>query len=169
MYVNTPINSLSPEQAQRALLIFYESLPEGQGRKPSLTEIEALAEEVQDHVPPDMRPLVSGILKGPSATDKGEFAKVLLRELQQCESLRSYVETAVTRAAQPQMSPVPVIIAAALVVMPVLPKVHYDKRKDGLIIDWDPCGNLKAIIDSLRGLAKSLPPELLKRLASSGL
>jgi hypothetical protein len=166
--MNGPIDSISSEQAQRALLIFYESLPEGQGRKPSLTEIQALAEDVREEGPADIQALVSGILKGPSANDKGEVSKILLRQLAQFEPFRSYVETAVTRASQPQMSPVPLAILAVLVVIPVLPKIHYDKRKGELGADWDPCGNLTAIINSLRGLAKSLPTELINRLSGLG-
>lgn len=164
--MNGPIDSMSSEQAQRALLIFYESLPEGQGRKPSLTELQALAEEVQDEGPADILSLVTGILKGPSTADRGEFSKILLRELAQCEPIRPYVETAITRAREPQMAPVPDVILAALVVMPLLPKISYEKRKSVLRVDWDPCGNLIAIIDSLRGLAKALPAELLNRLSS---
>jgi hypothetical protein len=164
------ICSLSPEQAQRALLIFYESLPGElwQGPKPSWPDIEAVAENLQDEAPGDLKGLIAGILKGPSANDRGELAKILLNEFAQCQPFRAYVEAAVQSGSEPQMAPVPLIILAAFVVFPVLPRIAYDNREGRLKIVWDPSGNLNKTIHSLTELAKSLPSELLSRSSSLG-
>jgi len=118
------ISSLTVEQAQRALLLFYDMLPnelwEGQ-TKLSVAEIEALADELQDSAPTEIQPIINTLLTGDDKAVKGEAAKMLLQELWQYELLRPYVEQAVTRAEEPHMAPIPIVIGAFIIVLAVLP------------------------------------------------
>lgn len=119
------ISSLTVEQAQRALLLFYDMLPnelwEGQ-TKLSVAEIEALADELQESAPIEIQPIINTLLTGDDKAVNGEAAKMLLQELWQFELLRPYVEQAVTRAEEPHMAPIPIVIGAFIIVLAVLPR-----------------------------------------------
>jgi hypothetical protein len=153
------INELTPDQRQRALMLFYDLVPaefwEG-GVKPPLAEIEAFAEELQDAAPQDIKPVIGGLRDPGSETLKGETANVILEEFSRQEALRPYVDQAVAKALEPHMAPLPVIIGAVILVLVVWPreiKVEQDKK----IIKF---GHLKEAAEVI----KNLPAEWLKTL-----
>lgn len=112
------IASLSPEQAQRALIVFYDLLPadawEG-GAKPSAARLESVAERLQDDAPDDVRPVLDTLLAEGNEGEKGEMAKAVLAAFHERGELRAYVEQATKQARQPHMAPIPLIVGAVIV------------------------------------------------------
>jgi hypothetical protein len=135
------IAALTHEQAQRALLSFYDSLPteywEG-NKKPSLAEIESTAEDLQDRAPAEIQPFIAALGTREGDAAKGEAAKTILNEFHQYEFLRPHVAQAIAKSREPHMAPIPVIIGAFILVLAVIPreiitpKVHI---KIGLVAD----------------------------------
>lgn len=119
------IASLSPEQAQHALMIFYDLLPdelwEG-GKKPSAAELEFTAEQLQEGAAEDARPVVNALLAEGSEQGKGETAKAVLDMFHKQELLRGSVEQAAQQARQPHLAPIPLIVGAVIVILAVVPK-----------------------------------------------
>jgi hypothetical protein len=162
------IASLSPEQAQNALIIFYDLLPgdfwEG-GVKPSAAKLESAAERLQEAAPEDVRPMVDGLLAEGSEEEKGEVAKAVLGTFYELDELRSFVEQASQQARQPHMAPIPLIIGAVIVLLAALPKeVDLKQRK------WK-SGHLRdaaALVKEFAGFAGKLPTEVWMALARGG-
>lgn len=163
------ITSLSPEQAQRALVIFYDLLPgdfwEG-GTKPSAARLESTAERVQEHAAEDVRPVVDALLAEGNEEEKGEVAKALLGAFHERDELRGFVEQATRQAQQPHMAPLPLIVGAVIVLLAALPKeVNW---KEGKVTH----GHLRdaaALVKELAVFAGNLPTDILKSLlAKSG-
>jgi hypothetical protein len=158
------IASLSPEQAERALMIFYDLLP-GEfwedGKKPSSAKIESAAERLQEDAPDDVRPVVEAMLAEGREEEKGEAAKAVLSLFHEQEDLRGFVEQAAQEARQPHMAPIPLIIGAVIVLLAALPKDV--NTKDGR---WK-FGHLKDAALLMKEFAKfagKLPATLWERL-----
>lgn len=155
------IASLSPDQAQHALIIFYDLLPdelwEG-GKKPSAAELEFTAEQVQEGASENARPVVNALLAEGSEEGKGETAKAVLDMFHSQELVRGFVEQAIQQARQPHLAPIPLIIGAVIVILAVVPKEI--KGKDWRIKWWDP----KALVDSLSTFVEKLPADAWKAL-----
>lgn len=158
------IASLSPEQAQRTLMIFYDLLPgdywEG-GKKPSSAKIESTAERLQDNAPEDVQPVVAALLAEGGEEEKGEAAKAVLSIFYEHESLRGFVEQAAQEAQQPHMAPIPLIIGAVIVILAALPK-DVDTKKG----QWK-FGHLKDAAVLMKEFAKfagKLPATFWERL-----
>lgn len=162
------IATLSPEQAQHALMIFYDLLPddfwEG-GQKPSTAEIGATAEELQEEAPADVKPLVDAMLAEGGEVEKGEAAKVLLGLFYEQDSLRGFVEQATEQAQQPHMSPIPFIIGAVVV---LLSGVRFKAGRKGVELNIGVTGNVKSLVDGIKSLADKLPTEVLKKIFGVG-
>ena len=156
------IMSLSPEQAQRALVIFYDLLPgdfwEG-GAKPSAARLEFTAERVQENATEDVRPVVDALLAEGSEGEKGEVAKALLGTFYGQDELRGFVEQATQQARQPHMAPLPLIVGAVIVLLAALPKeVNW---KEGTLKS----GHLRdaaALVKEFAEFAGKLPAEVWK-------
>lgn len=116
---------LSPEQAQHALMIFYDLLPgefwEG-GAKPSAVKIESTVEQLQDEASEDMRPVVDALLAEGGEEEKGEAAKAVLSMFYEQQSLREFVDQAAQQAKEPHLAPIPLIVGAVIVILAALPK-----------------------------------------------
>lgn len=163
--MNQSIASLSPEQSQRALMIFYDLLPadiwEG-GRKPSAVRLESVAEKLQEEAPEDVQPVVDTLLAEGSEEEKGEVAKALLATFYEQDELRGYVEQAAQQARQPHMAPIPLLIGSVIILLAALPKevdLKEGKLKFGHLQD------LAALVKELAAFAGNLPADVLKRLA----
>lgn len=162
------IASLSPEQAQRALMNFYDLLPadfwEG-GSKPSAAKLESAAEQVQEEASEDVRPVVDGLLAEGNEEEKGEVAKAVLAAFHEREELRGFVEQAARQAQQPHMAPIPLIVGAVIVLLAALPKdvdLKGKKWKFGHLRD------AAALVKELAEFAGKLPSEVWKGFASRG-
>lgn len=162
------IASLSHEQAQRALMIFYDLLPgdfwEG-GKKPSAVKLKYTAEKLQDQAPEDVRPVVDALLAEGREEEKGEAAKAVLTIFYEQESLRGYVEKATQQAQQPHMAPIPLIIGAVIVILAALPK-EIDRKKGTMKF-----GHLReaaVLVKEFAQFAGKLPAEVLKEWFTKG-
>lgn len=122
--MNERIETLSDEQAQHALLRFYELLPPDlwEGQKLSLSDLEFWHEEIDDAATPEIQPFLEAVEDDSDASARAETARVLLTQFAEYEPLRSHVEQAVEEAEAPQMVPLPLIIIAATVVLAAMPK-----------------------------------------------
>ena len=162
------IASLSSEQAQQALMTFYDLLPgelwEG-GVKPSAAQIEFTAERLRDNAPEDVRPVVGALLAEGGEEEKGEVAKAVLSLYHEQKPLRGFVEQAVEQAKQPHMAPIPLIIGAVIVILAALPKEVKVDLKEGR--GEMKTGHLKdaaALMKELAKFAGTLPATLYERL-----
>lgn len=159
------ITSLSPEQAQRALMVFYDLLPadfwEG-GTKPSAAKLESAAERLQEGAPDEVRPVVDTLLAEGNEEEKGEMAKAVLATFYEQDELRVFVEQATWQARQPHMAPIPLIVGAVIVLLAALPKDVDLKEKK-----WK-FGHLRdaaALVKELAQFAGKLPAEVWKNFA----
>jgi hypothetical protein len=118
------IDSLTDEQAQHALLRFYELLPADywQGEKLTYSDLEYWQEEIDEAATPDIQPFLEAVEDESNASARGRTARLLLVQFADYEPLRPYVEQAVEEAETPQMVPLPVVIVAATVVLAAMPK-----------------------------------------------
>ena len=156
------ITSLTPEEGQRALMVFYDLLPgdfwEG-GTKPSAAKLESAVERLQEAASDDVRPVVDGLLAEGSEEEKGEVAKALLATFYEQEGLRGFVEQATQQARQPHMAPIPLIVGAVIVILAALPKeVNW---KEGTLKS----GHLRdaaALVKELAEFAGKLPADIWK-------
>jgi hypothetical protein len=161
------IAGLTPEQAQRALLLFYDSLPnefwEG-GRKPSTTEIEAAADNLQDNLTGEMQPAFDALMGKGNEAVKGETVKILLDLYWQHEPLQPYVEQAATKATEP-MAPIPIIIGAMIVVLATIPEIEVKKdgKKKQVTIKWNPAAQIGNLVGKFAELLKALPQAMLEK------
>lgn len=158
------IASLPPEQAQRALMIFYDLLPgdfwEG-GKKPSAVKLKYTAEKLQGDAPEDVRPVVDALLAEGGEAEKGEAAKAVLSIFYEQESLRGFVEQATQQAQQPHMAPIPLIIGAVIVILAALPK-EIDLKKG--IVKIGQLREAAALVKEFAQFAGKLPADFLKGL-----
>lgn len=158
------ITSLTSEQAQRAILLFYDLLPhelwEDQ-TKPSVARMETLADRLQEKVPADIQPFLNSLRTEGDATRKGEVAKVLLGSFSQRESLHPYVEQAISRSAEPHMAPIPLDIGTILIVMAVL-SLEINAEGKGWKIHLK--GRAPELVDKFADFVKALPRTLLDGL-----
>ncbi len=162
------ITSLSPEQAQRALMVFYDLLPadfwEG-GTKPSAAKLESTAERLQEGAPDEVRPVVDTLLAEGNEEEKGEMAKAVLATFYEQDELRVFVEQAARQARQPHMAPIPLIVGAVIVLLAALPKDVDLKEKK-----WK-FGHLRdaaALVKELAQFAGKLPADVWKNFAKGG-
>lgn len=119
------IASLSPEQAQRALIIFYDLLPDNfweGGIKPLPARIESTSERLHSDAPEDLQPVLEALLVEGREEEKGAAAKTVLSLFYDQESLRGFIEQAAKQAQEPHMAPIPLIIGAVIVLLAALPK-----------------------------------------------
>lgn len=142
--LNEQIDALSTDQAQKAILNFYELLPVDwwtENKKLPIGNIEIRAAVFQKNAPADVQPLVNKLTSQGNDELKAAMARALLFQFAQNDRLVSYVEQAVTRAREPQMLPIPIFIGAFLVVLAIIP-TSISVEKDKVHIEF---GNLKEV------------------------
>ncbi|KYK36386.1 MAG: hypothetical protein HXS46_13040 [Theionarchaea archaeon] len=155
------ISSLTSEQAQRALLLFYEKVRDEiwEGSKPSPADIKFWSEELQEEAPPDTRPFLATLLYESDQYFRGEVAKILLIKFAEDESLLPNVEDAVSRATEPYMAPLPIIMGAVIVALAVVPK---EIKTDKVHIKFGQLEEASKFIEKLTEFINSLPDRLWK-------
>jgi len=160
------IASLTIEQAQRALLLFYDLLPDEfwEGRiKPSVAEIEASADEIQDNAPSEIQRFFSALNTEGNGVKKGEMARLLLQNFSQYEPLQPYVDQAVTLSAEPHMAPIPVIIGAYIVILAALP-TKIEAKKGKLNIEFGNFEKIPKLVEKLTEFVKVLPSNWIDKI-----
>jgi hypothetical protein len=153
---------LTPDQAQRALLLFFDSLPrEGWqgGKKPSPVGIETLANELQEKAPDEIRPLLRAIRAGGDEPVNAEVARQLLLRLARQGPLRPYLEMALGEAREPRLDPLPAILGAYVLVLAAMStKIEIDtgdgKTKTRIT------GGAVDLIRALTDFVKALPASI---------
>lgn len=166
------IDDLTPEQAQAALLKFYELLPAtlwgGAGAKPSWTALEGLAEDLESEAESaDLAGSIGAFRQASQAgsAQRGELARFLLTKIEPIEPFQPYLDQAVESALAPKMVPIPLVIGAVMLTVAVMPRVTSTSGKDGATtIEIDPTGNLVRMVDALRDFIKEVPKELVSGL-----
>ena len=127
---------LTSEQAQKALLLFYEKLQEDtwEGLKPSIADIEFLARKLQKSESEEIKRFLASI-ETSGETSHGDLAKIVLEELTHYEQFRGYVEIAIKQATEPDMAPLPLIMGGLIIVFGLLAEIKkekvVEKHKDG--------------------------------------
>lgn len=162
------IMSLSPEQAQRALIVFYDLLPgdfwEG-GAKPSAAKLESAVERLHDDAPDEVMPVLDALLAEGNEEEKGEMAKAVLVAFHEQEELRAYVEQATQQARQPHMAPIPLIVGAVIVILAALPKEVDMKEKK---LKFGHLRDAAALVKELAEFAGKVPVDAWKHLFPKG-
>lgn len=155
------IASLTSEQAQEALSLFYDMLPNElwEGPKPSSMDIKIWAEDLQEEAPPEIQPFLTTLFNKPDWDNRGEIAKILLDKFAEYQLLLPYIEKAVARAAEAHMAPVPVIIGALVVVLAVIPK---EIKTEKVHIKFGHLEEAAKFIDKLTEFVNVLPAKLRK-------
>ena len=113
-------SALSSEQAQRALLLFYDLLPAEvwEGEKPSEARVEALTDELREDGPPEAQKFIEGLDETDDPEKLGEVARVLLSQFADNPTTRPLVETAIERTSQPHLMFIePLILVGVLAVL----------------------------------------------------
>ena len=170
------IAALTPEQAERALLLFYDLLPrEGweSGNKPTEARIEVLADKLQDNAPADIQSFLGSLRTGDDEATTGEVAKILLQQFAQIDSLSPYVEQAAARSEEPHMALDPLTLGACVIVM--LAAMSSETKisvKDGELGFQYTGGapklvrELKEVVEKLPAVLKALPESAAKQILS---
>jgi hypothetical protein len=152
------IDALTHEQAQRALLRFYELLPEElwQGTKPTFGDLEYWREEIEDSATPDIEPFLKALEDEIDPSTRGATARILLMQFAAYEPLQPYVEEAVEEATVPHMTPLPEIIVAATIILAAIPRkiTWTDKTGKFRSIEIGQLDNAAEWIKSITGFLK---------------
>lgn len=163
--LNEQIDNMTTEQAQRAILKFYELMPINQ-EKLSSVGIEARVERLQEHAPNDLQHVLTQLTSGDENEDdvlRGTLAKALLHTFNgpDYEPFHQSVHDAVEDALKPNMSIVLGSIGAYLIVMTLIPtKVQISKEQDKWSVDVE-FGNLKqfaTLSDNLKEMLNKFLP-----------
>jgi hypothetical protein len=105
-----PIATLSDEQAQRALLAFFDSLPAElwpEGSPPSPGRVTRLVERAEEQMPAEAAAVTQALRDEANRSAQAVAARWALQELAGNEEFRPLVEAAAEGARVPHMSPVP--------------------------------------------------------------
>ncbi|MDT0641396.1 hypothetical protein RM553_01000 [Zunongwangia sp. F363] len=118
------IESLTDEQAQHALLRFYELLPEEfwQGSRLTFGDFEFWQEEIQEAATPEIQPFLKAVEDEADPSARGETSRLVLKQMAAHKDFQPYLEQAVEEAKIPHMAPIPEIIIAATIVLAAMPK-----------------------------------------------
>ncbi len=154
------ITRLSPEQAVKAVGLFYDLAPatcwEG-GQKPPPARILTVADGVRDAASDDSQRFVDALFDAGNTEAKGEVARLLLTRLGADESVRPYVVEAIALAVRPTRAIDPLSLTAILGVLFLASQATFKERKKSG--DSTEATGLAAVIASLHvdKLAKALP------------
>ena len=154
------ITQLSPEQAVKAVGLFYDLAPaacwEG-GQKPPLARILTVAEGVRDAASDDSQRFADALFDAGNIGAKGEIARLLLTRFAADESVRPHVAEAVALAVRPTRAIDPLSLTAILGVLFLASQASFkETKKSGNSTE---ATGLAAVIASLHvdKLAKALP------------
>lgn len=162
------ISSLTNEQAQRALLALYESIPTQvwlASQKPSPARLTNLANQAEDEAPGEALPAIGKLLDPGQATIQGESAKAILTEFYSEAEWQPLVDKAIADAQRPHMSPIPAELGPILLTLAVLAtRIKFVRSTGGesgpttkLEFEFSP----KKAVDATLKLVKELPSVFL--------
>jgi hypothetical protein len=157
------IESLSDAEAQRAVLLVYDRLPDDlwtDGKKPSLSSFEALADNLVElhHEDAACPELVRALLAAGNEDVKAAVARKVLHAFSEDPALESLVADAVSRATRPDMMELPLIVGACILGLSLCPR-YESKGPAGarrVSLRFDPTGNAALLVDKLTALVRAL-------------
>jgi hypothetical protein len=169
--MNERLATLTPEQAERALLLFYDLLPSESwesGRKPSEARIEDLADKLQDNAPAEIQSFLGSLRTGEDETTTGEVARILLQQFAQIDSLRPYVEAAAARSEEPHMALDPLTLGACTIVLlaAMSNEIKFSVKDGDVALETK--SRAPELVRELAGVVEKLP-EVLKALPESAM
>lgn len=121
--MNEQISTLTPEQAQKAVLIFYDLVPDSMWSdeiKLSSRDVEAFVDDILKTAPDDVRQILNALMSDENDETKGTVSRNLLQELYEYHDLQPYVHKAVSKALEPTMAPIPLFIGAYIIAMAMM-------------------------------------------------
>lgn len=165
------LQMLTPEQLQRALPLFYDSLPAPawEGGKPSAAELLAWLDGAQDFLPAETLTLIDAFQAEGNARLRAEAAQWLLHGFHANEALRPYVDHALQRAYREDRPAVPTTIGAFIAALSVFPPVESKVKgvEQKLRIQWKPAERAARLAGGIANLAKALPARVLEQAIQS--
>ncbi len=163
------IAAMTPEQADRALLLFYDLLPRDSweaGNKPSEGRIEDLADKLQENAPAEIQSFLDSLRAAEDEATTGEVAKVLLGQFAQVDSLRPHVEQAVARSEEPHMALDPLTLGACVIVLLAAMSFKITITVKGDTSKIEIMSRVPELVHELVGVVEKLPA-VLKALPES--
>lgn len=162
------ISSLTNEQAQRALLALYESIPThvwAANQKPSPARLTNLVQQAEDQAPADVLPALGKLLDPAETKIQGESAKSVLRDFYSETGWRPLVDKAIADAQRLHMSPIPAELGPILLTLAILAiRVKFVRTSGGesgpatkLDFEFSP----KKAVDAALKMVKELPSVFL--------
>jgi hypothetical protein len=150
--MDAEISSLSTEQAQRALLIFYDSLPAhswARGQKPAAANLLALAERLEQQAPSEVNQFIKELGNEQNAELKGAVAKAILLQLAANDMARPYVAQAISQSIAAHMN----ILRDVVFCMIALAALSQDIKTQSFEIH----GRAPELVQQLTQFVKALP------------
>ena len=160
----SPVSLLTKEQAQRALLALFESVPAEvwqTGQKPSLGRLTNLVDKAEDEATGEALQAIGKLRDPGQAQIHGEVAKEILEDFYADAEWRLIVESALAGAMLPHMSQLPAELGSVLLTLAALAiRIKFVRSGGGksgptsrLDFEFSP---LKAVDATLK-LVKNLP------------
>ncbi len=173
--MNQPVaptfQTLTPEQLQGALPLFFDLLPEPawEGGKPSAADLVAWLDEAQDFLPAETLTIIDALQAPGHVALRAEAAQSLLRGFQANEALRPYVDHALYRASREVRAVAPSVGGALIAALSVLPPVEWKVKgvQQKLRIRWKPTERAARLAGGIAILARSLPARALEQAIQS--
>lgn len=162
------VTSLTNEQAQRALLALYESIPTGvwqASQKPSPTRLTHLVDQAEDEAKGEALPAIGKLRKPGQTAVKGETAKAILMDFYSEPEWQALVDKAIAGAQRPHMSPIPAELGPILLTLAALAiRVKFVRttgEKSGPTTKLDFEFSPKKAVEATLNLVKNLPSVFL--------
>ena len=152
-------------EVQRALLLFYDLLPEQawERGKPSSADLLDWLDEAQDYLPAETLSVIDALQAEANTNLRTEAAQWLLQGFQGNAVLRPYVDRALSAARQAGPVAGPNVIGGLIAALAVLPRVDPKTKAVGQEwhIRWNPSECAAKLAGGLSSLAKAMPSRIL--------
>jgi hypothetical protein len=165
------LDSLTPEQAVRAVGLFYDLVPaeawEG-GAKPPIARVETVAAKVRDCAPEEAQPALDGLFAPRNTVARGELARFVLNGFSSNIAFKPYVDEAVEVAAKPNMMIDPLSLTAILAILVLLsPTIEHSAGKtritSGLVATLHEL-HVDKLAAQLPAVLKAIPQSIMEKL-----
>jgi hypothetical protein len=163
------VSSLTNEQAQRALLALYESIPTQvwlASQKPSAARLTNLVNQAEDEAPTEALPAMGKLLDPGQTAIQGASAKAILTDFCSEPEWQPLVDKAIADTQRPHMSPIPAELGQILLTLAVLAiRIKFVRTSGGkagpttkLDFEFSP----KKAVEATLKLVKELPSVFLR-------
>lgn len=163
------IESLTEDQAVRAVRLFYDYLPADVwkgGRKPSLSRLVKVAGQVCDAAPAEIKPVVESLRDAGVSKPAGDLCKLLLEQFAEDEMFRADLEKALALAVKPHMAIDPLSVGAVVLALAAFSaRIRITRAKKGKSEESDIQIEFRApeVLTALGEALKAVPESILKR------